>query len=297
MANRLIPFGYEIVDGDIRIVKREEDVVRNVYALYIQGLTLLEIASRLNMLPISYANDGRAWDKHIVKRMLDNPKYKGDKGYPVIISEEVAKLAAECKERKGHQINEEDKKRLDAYREKISCGICGGKMIRQHAGSGTKSRMYWKCSDSLCAGHRQTFNEKRLNRYVAEFLNEMSEDISIVETNATKDYERDTTVIQAQNEMNAMLENPATEIETAIEGILNLASVKFKRCKAGDNTALTEKMKEYMAIYPKQEMPDGNIMEKVIRRILMYPNRRLKIELLNGKEFERGEVMVIQRVE
>ena len=46
-----------------------------------------------------------------------------------------------------------------------------------------------------------------------------------------------------------------------------------------------------MAIYPKQEMPDGNTMEKVIRKIQMYPNRRLNIELINGKEFERGEVI------
>ena len=77
MANRQIAFGYEIVDGDIRIVEREVEIIRNVYALYIQGLSLVEIANRLNVLPISYANDGRAWDKHMVKRMLENHKYRG----------------------------------------------------------------------------------------------------------------------------------------------------------------------------------------------------------------------------
>ena len=52
MANRYIPFGYEIIDGLIKIVERETEVVRSVYALYIQGLSLIEIANRLNMLPI-----------------------------------------------------------------------------------------------------------------------------------------------------------------------------------------------------------------------------------------------------
>ena len=77
MANRYIPFGYEIRDGVICIVERETEVVQSVYALYIQGMSLLAIAERLNMLPITYASDGRAWDKHMVKRILENPKYKG----------------------------------------------------------------------------------------------------------------------------------------------------------------------------------------------------------------------------
>ena len=291
MANRYIPFGYEIIDGFIKIVEREAEVVRNVYALYIQGLSLIEIANRLNMLTISYANDGRAWDKHIVKRMLENPKYKGDKGYPTIISEESARLAAECKERKSYKIQEDDKQRLDAYREKLSCGICGKRMIRLHKGSGDKKVTYWKCSDNECMGHKHNFNEKKLNGIVAEFLNAVSEDMAIIEIHTEKEYEKDVAIIQAQNEVNQMTENPESELENIIEGILNLASIKFQRCKAGDSTALTEKIKECMAIYPKQEMPDGNTMEKVIRKIQMYPNRRLNIELINGKEFERGEVI------
>ena len=41
MANRYIPFGYEIRDGVICIVERETEVVQSVYALYIQGMSLL----------------------------------------------------------------------------------------------------------------------------------------------------------------------------------------------------------------------------------------------------------------
>ena len=72
---RYIPFGYEIFDGEIKIIEREAEVVRNVYSLYVQGLSLKDISERLNQIPITYAGDGRAWDKNIVKRMLENPKY------------------------------------------------------------------------------------------------------------------------------------------------------------------------------------------------------------------------------
>lgn len=84
MANRYIPFGYEIADGEIRIIEREAKVVKNIFSLYVQGESLKNIQERLNIVGISYASDGRDWDKNMVKRILDNKKYIGDKEYPVI---------------------------------------------------------------------------------------------------------------------------------------------------------------------------------------------------------------------
>lgn len=40
MANRYIPFGYEIVDAQVVIIEREAEVVRNVFSLYVQGNSL-----------------------------------------------------------------------------------------------------------------------------------------------------------------------------------------------------------------------------------------------------------------
>ena len=292
MANRYIPFGYEIRDGVICIVERETEVVQSVYALYIQGMSLLAIAERLNMLPITYASDGRAWDKHMVKRILENPKYKGEKGYPAIITEETAKLVIECKSKKYTHQSEEDKQRVDAYRAKTQCGICGSNMIRLHAGSGKKRRLYWKCSNEECLGHRQNFNEKILNGIVAELMNEIAENLTLIETETVKDYEKDSTVIQAHNELIEVMENPESEIEDAINRIMNLASVKFTLCKEGDNTAVTERIKTSMAIYPKKANVDGEVIEKIVRKIRMYPNKQLAIEFINGKDFERKASVV-----
>ena len=292
MANRYIPFGYEICDGVICIVEREAEVVQSIYALYIQGMSLLEISERLNMLPITYASDGRAWDKHMVKRILENPKYKGEKGYPAIISEETAKLALECKAKRYTHQSEDDKQRVDAYRAKTQCGICGSNMVRLHAGSGKKRRLYWKCTNEECIAHRHNFNEKTLNEIVAGLMNEIAENLAMVEIETIKEYEKDGTVIQAHNELIEVMENPDSEIETAIDKIMNLASVKFILCKEGDNTAVTERIKKSMAIYPKASVPDGTIIEKMFRRIKMYPNKQIAVEFINGKEFERKASVV-----
>ena len=131
MANRYIPFGYEIIDAKVEIIEREAEVVRNVFSLYVQGHSLKTIAERLNLLPISYAGDGREWDKNMVKRMLENKKYTGDKDYPVIIPSETAELALQCKDKRGGELSDEDKIKLDTYRLKTCCAICGAKMTRR----------------------------------------------------------------------------------------------------------------------------------------------------------------------
>ena len=282
-------FGYEIIDGAVCIIEREAEVVRNIYSLYIQGLSLNNIADRLNLLPISYADDGRAWNKNIVKRILENPKYTGDKGYPPTISEETAKLALQCKEKKQVHLSEDDKNRLDAYRTKIKCGICGGKMLRMHANSGKYRRMYWKCSNKDCNSNRQNFSEKLLNTLVTDFMNELAGDLTAIDIKTERDFEKDIEVVKAHNEVMEAIENPDCEIESAIEKIMNLASVKFKHCKAGDNTAITQKIKESLAIYPKKVKADGKTIEKIVRKIKLLPNKKICIELINGKEFERRE--------
>lgn len=286
MANRYIPFGYDVTDGEVRIVERESEIVKNVYALYIQGLTLIEIADRLNMLTISYASDGRAWDKNIVKRMLENKKYVGDKGYPVIISAETAELAQKSKELRYKQPSQEERCRVDAYRAKSQCGICGSHMVRQHAGSGAKRKIYWKCSNAECNGHRHVLNEKRFNTAIADLLNDVSEDLTIIELETEKDYEKDISVVHANNAVAEAMENPKSEIGMVIEKILDLAATKFQLCKAGDNSAITEKIKEIMALYAKKPVADSNTIEKVIRKIRIFPNKDIAVELINGKVLE-----------
>ena len=141
-------------------------------------------------------------------------------------------------------------------------------------------------------GHRQNFNEKILNGIVAELMNEIAENLTLIETETVKDYEKDSTVIQAHNELIEVMENPESEIEDAINRIMNLASVKFTLCKEGDNTAVTERIKTSMAIYPKKANVDGEVIEKIVRKIRMYPNKQLAIEFINGKEFERKASVV-----
>lgn len=287
MANRYIPFGYEISNGRIQIIEREAEVVKNVFSLYIQGMSLKLISERLNLQPVTYTSDGRAWDKNLVKRMIDNRKYAGYKEYPEIISQDVYEAAIKCKEQKFIALEESTKSKLDAYRKKSRCAICGSTMLRQHSCSGEKRRNFWKCSDKTCEGSRHVLNEKRYDRAAAAFMNELADKLDMIDARFDKGYEKNAEVISAANDVDELLRTLTAEPEEAAEKIMRLAAVKFTACKCEDNSAITKDIRNHMALYAKKETADGDALNKIIRVIKISPDKLLQIELMNGQIFER----------
>lgn len=289
MANKYIPFGYEISNAEIMIIEREAEIVRSIYSLYVQGCSLKNISERLNLQTVSYAGDGRAWDKNMVKRILENPKYVGEKGYPVIIHKETAELVLKQKTEKYIAPTDDMKKLRDEYRQKIRCSACGGKMTRQRAGGQKRRRMYWKCTNHDCEASKHVLNEKILDKLIAEILNEISTDVELIRIQNGKGYEKNSDILAANNVVMNIIGNPECETEYAIEKIQQLAAMKFAECKEGDNTAITDQIKRELAMYARKPEPDGNIIGKIVDKILISYKKEVILKLMNGKEIERKE--------
>ncbi len=70
--------GYTCVDGEIVIVPEQAEVVRKIFDLYLQGLTLGQIKDYLEAQGIKTVTGKEIWDTKTIQRMLTNEKYKGD---------------------------------------------------------------------------------------------------------------------------------------------------------------------------------------------------------------------------
>lgn len=91
--NRNIPFGYSIVNGNITINLEEAAAVRQIFTLYIAGMSLKTIADQMTTPYIQ----GKNWNKNMVFRVLENQRYLGNDGCPRIVSDEEFHAAAELK--------------------------------------------------------------------------------------------------------------------------------------------------------------------------------------------------------
>ena len=68
------PFGYKLVEGELVVVPEEAEVVRKIFALYLQGYGVNVIAKTIR----DTDGDKRDWNRQGIKYILTNEKYIGD---------------------------------------------------------------------------------------------------------------------------------------------------------------------------------------------------------------------------
>jgi DNA invertase Pin-like site-specific DNA recombinase len=70
------PYGYCIKEGDLAIVEPEAMIVRDVFASYLAGKKMKEIADELNQRDV-HTRRGNGWTIYSISRLLRNPAYAG----------------------------------------------------------------------------------------------------------------------------------------------------------------------------------------------------------------------------
>lgn len=127
---RTLPLGYRIKNGQIAIRQSEADAVRYIYKLYAEGGSLGSIAVAMQQKGFRYSEAALGWNKHMVKRVLENPKYMGADDFPVILEKEtwerVRAIYAQ-KSQAGQQPEADPEKSIWKC---LTCGECGGKVKR-----------------------------------------------------------------------------------------------------------------------------------------------------------------------
>lgn len=178
--------GYDCVDGEIVFVPEQAEVVRKMFELYLQGLSLGQIKAYLESHRIKTVTGKDIWDTKTIQRMLSNEKYKGDtmlqktfiedfmtgkksknigqrnryyvKGsHPAIVSSEVFDKVQEEMARRGRLIHKEDgtvEPRGSKYNGKyllgnlLVCGDCGASYRRRTE----RGKVVWRCATRVEKG-------------------------------------------------------------------------------------------------------------------------------------------------
>ena len=93
MINRKVLYGYQIRNGALEIVPEEQRTVSTVFTLYNAGASYQAISDALNRQGIPYCREVPLWNKHKVKRLLENPRYTGKEGYPILVEADIFQAA------------------------------------------------------------------------------------------------------------------------------------------------------------------------------------------------------------
>ena len=92
MVNRKILYGYKIESGSITICEEERRAVEQIFQWYLEDQSYQKIADTLNASNTPFSKEAPLWNKHKVKRLLENPRYTGQDGYPVVLCQDLVQV-------------------------------------------------------------------------------------------------------------------------------------------------------------------------------------------------------------
>ena len=184
------PYGYRLVDKMLTVYEPEAGIVRNIFALYLQGFSTSEIARELNKLNIPTKAGKEIWRPSRVAYILKNERYIGDSFYqktyrettvpfnqhpnrgqedrfyakgthPGIVEKDVFDAAQTLIEKRKDVFAKATTQNIYPLTSRIQCSECGS-FYRRRIVSGT---VKWVCSlhkDDSTACSSNYYSEERI---------------------------------------------------------------------------------------------------------------------------------------
>ena len=196
--------GYTCIDGEMVIVPEEAEIVRRIFELYLQGLSLGQIKDYLKSMDIKTVTGNEHWDASTIQKMLQNEKYKGDtrlqktyiedfmtgrkvkntgqrhsyyvsNSHPAIVSDEIFDKVQEEMNKRSRAVYIEDgsvESKGKRYNSKyllgniLECGYCGAAYRRRTE----RGKVVWRCGTRMEKGRDMCSDSPTLNE---QWINEI----------------------------------------------------------------------------------------------------------------------------
>lgn len=221
MINRKILYGYQIRDGRITIQDDEAVIVNQMFTLYRAGLSYQKIADTLNHDGIPFSQEAPAWNKHKVKRLLENPRYTGTDGYPVLVDQDAFQAVQQSIQEKTSGYTTKEQSPVTAMKKALHCQKCGGQLLGMGGKGQEKDTLYLKCA--ACG--------ERIAIKINDLLAEVSRQAMEYRMPTVKAYQPSEKVIRLTNAINRGLENPESPQEI-VSLILRGTAARYDCCPA-----------------------------------------------------------------
>jgi len=276
MIKRNIPFGYKMTSGEIIINEPEAAEVRKVFRLYLSGASLRDIAGDMT---VPY-NAGVSWDKHKVKRVLDNQKYTGKSGYPALVDEHDFLVAGSLKSDKNVGTPIPRPPEIQLLKTAAACHDCGGRLIRKV--SRCRSAR-WRCLNQCC-GNKLVLADDELENIVCAILNDIIRNQAMLESSRPH-YQDSLAVIKLQNEINREMSKSKPDAGTQ-KLLFSLAAEKYAVCRDIHSTLTLR------TIFKKHKPAaqfDCGLFDAAVDKVLVSKNADIKLRLKNGQLLPRQD--------
>ena len=215
MINRKILYGYQIERGQLERNECESPTVCRVFTLYLAGASYQGVADTLNQEGIPFSAEAPLWNKHKVKRLLENPRYTGADSYPPIIDAEQFQAVQQRIREKTSSTVRHKSCSVNKIRPYLRCQACGRRLHSRVEGQ----KLYLRCPG--CQAH--------ITIELSELLRQVSAQLQTHQAEGQAAYVPSEEVMRLTNAINRGLERPGNPQEV-VSLILAGISARYDCC-------------------------------------------------------------------
>jgi hypothetical protein len=274
---RKIPFGYAMENGEIQCSPTESEAVRVIYRRYLSGAAYGKIADEMARQGIHYHQHTAEWNKHMVKRILENERYLGEKGYPAIIDRVTYMNAQLLRGIKTDYIP--CPHYIQPIREKAVCGVCGANMLRDTKANG---KVRWYCENGDC-GNRLYITDEALRDALAERLIALASTPSLLDWPVPRNSgDQPLEVVRIENEITRELNKAEPSADYTRMLILACAAEKYAGLYDRTPHRRIQRLQARLASRPIDEAVCGALFESTVKEIAFEADGQFSLRLVNG---------------
>ena len=272
MANRKLPFGYHIRDGQVQIAEHEAETIWMIFDRYIAGVSYDRLAGELNGRNVPYA-PGKRWNKNMVARILQDERYLGGSTYPQIVTPEQFRYA---KAAKPDVSGTRSRAEIKDIRILARCGLCHGPLRRTR-------KNYWLCSH--CMDSPASVQDDYLIQCVAQLLRRLCEHPETIAPSPVVPADNEA-VQSAQDSFDQEMDKPEFDETAAKSAALALASAQFNALGTEDYE--TMRLQYILGQTEPHDGLDTELLHQVVSAILILPSGAVSLRLKNSQIMERS---------
>jgi hypothetical protein len=280
MKNRYIAYGYRIINGQYAPFEAEAKAVREIFRLYCEGCSYKAITDSMNASEFpAYAGNG--WNKHHIKRILENRRYTGENGYPVILTNEQYRKARAVHNKKIAGWKHGDDSAQILWK-RLVCGECGIRMLRIGGKLTAKGIVQLRCKTPDC-GYGLDIAVENIHRAVTYLQNKM---LNAGTNTPGISFEPSVEALRLESEINRAIARPEEPNET-VRLILQGIDVRYKSVQSPPGLPIIKEYEHENRLFT----PDWELFKEAVSHIA-FSRTGIELKTISGQEFymERSDM-------
>ena len=279
MANRKLPFGYEMQQGIVCVKNAEAAIVKDIYAAYIRGISYRQITDSLNAQAVPYNEPRKSWNKNMVARILSNELYTGNETYPAILSDDEYRRAVSAKPATGASLNTTAK----TVRQLARCAACGSALTL----SGNKyGWARWNCP-SCNAISADAVMPDTIDT-LSHILTAMVRNPELIQAPPQVEQTVQGMPERSENEFNLAIQAENFDEATARAKAISLAAARFDTLGSEDYE--TMRIQYILARTEQNGGLDTALLRQITSAILIFPTGEVSLKLKNRQILKRSDL-------